>query len=166
MSPSKLIDEWLKIVRVKTQIQGNDSDANRFYRTVRRAQTVEDDEETRPSARLEFLLRGSPKIRAMGALLRDQVLVGKEKALVWVMFPAEQIIVELMLREMGIDAHFLHSAFGNSKGVWDVFGPQRLGEKMCCEIAREQSQLPEFLHIPYIPVGVVFGPCEKPLLMR
>ncbi|RLL94475.1 hypothetical protein CFD26_102070 [Aspergillus turcosus] len=35
-------------------------------------------------------LRGLPKLRAMIALLRDQLLIHREKAIIWTMFPAEQ----------------------------------------------------------------------------
>lgn len=42
---------------------------------------------------LEFLLRGSPRMRAMLPILRDQVIVHGEKAIVWSQFPAEQVYI-------------------------------------------------------------------------
>lgn len=53
---------------------------------------------------LECLLRGSPKLRAMLPILTDQVVVHREKAIVWCAFPATQVYVYAALREANIDA--------------------------------------------------------------
>lgn len=67
---------------------------------------------------LEFLLRGSPKMRAMLKILRDQVIVYGEKAIIWSQFPAEQVYIAATLREANIDADVLHSGLSVSdRGV-------------------------------------------------
>lgn len=58
---------------------------------------------------LEFMLRGSPKMRAMLPILRDQVIVYGEKAIIWTQFPAEQVYVAATLHEAKIDAQVFHA---------------------------------------------------------
>lgn len=58
---------------------------------------------------LEHMLRGSPKMRAMLPILRDQVIVYGEKAIVWTQFPAEQVYVAATLHEARIDAQVFHA---------------------------------------------------------
>jgi superfamily II DNA/RNA helicase len=65
--------------------------------------------------RLEYLLRGAPKMRAMGDVIKYQVLIDKEKAIVWVMFPTEQVYIKATLREIGIDAHSLYAHLSQSQ---------------------------------------------------
>lgn len=45
------------------------------------------------TARLEWLLRGSPKMRAMLPIIRDELLLYGEKSIVWVSWPAEEVYV-------------------------------------------------------------------------
>ncbi|KAB8275464.1 P-loop containing nucleoside triphosphate hydrolase protein [Aspergillus minisclerotigenes] len=72
-------------------------------------QSIETIVETRRTWVLEFLLKGSPKMRAMLPVLRDQVIVHGEKAMVWTQFPAEQIYVAAVLKEANIDAEVFHA---------------------------------------------------------
>lgn len=58
---------------------------------------------------LEFLLRGSPKMRAMLPILRDQVIIHGEKAIVWTQFPAEQVYVAATLVEANFNARVFHA---------------------------------------------------------
>lgn len=58
---------------------------------------------------LEFLLRGSPKMRAMLPILRDQVILYGEKAIIWTQFPAEQVYVAATLYEANIPAEVFHA---------------------------------------------------------
>lgn len=58
---------------------------------------------------LEWLLRGAPKMRAMLPILRDQVFLKKEKAIVWAYFPGEQVYISAALTEAGIDHEVLHA---------------------------------------------------------
>lgn len=51
----------------------------------------------------------SAKIRAMLPILAHQVLECKEKALIWVNFPANQAYVAACLHEAGIEAEIFHS---------------------------------------------------------
>ncbi|KAE8133508.1 P-loop containing nucleoside triphosphate hydrolase protein [Aspergillus pseudotamarii] len=72
-------------------------------------QSIESIVGTRRTWVLEFLLKGSPKMRAMLPVLRDQVIVHSEKAMVWTQFPAEQIYVAAVLKEANIDAEIFHA---------------------------------------------------------
>ncbi|GAB1199547.1 hypothetical protein APSETT444_008897 [Aspergillus pseudonomiae] len=72
-------------------------------------QSIESIVETRRTWVLEYLLKGSPKMRAMLPVLRDQVIVHGEKAIVWTQFPAEQIYVAAILKEANIDAEVFHA---------------------------------------------------------
>jgi SNF2 family DNA or RNA helicase len=56
------------------------------------------------TTKLELLLRGSPKLRAMIPIVTNQVIVHREKAIVWCAFPATQVFVCAALREAQIDA--------------------------------------------------------------
>ncbi|RAL01276.1 putative DNA repair helicase rad5,16 [Aspergillus ibericus CBS 121593] len=64
---------------------------------------------------LEALLRGSPKMRAMLPLIRDQVILHDEKAIVWTQVPAEQIYVAAVLREANMDAEVLHGSLSRDE---------------------------------------------------
>ena len=55
----------------------------------------------------QFPLHGLPKLRAMIALLRIQLLIHREKAIIWTMFPAEQVYIGAALVEANIDAKSL-----------------------------------------------------------
>ena len=59
---------------------------------------------------LEVMLRGSPKMRALLPIIRDQVLVYREKAIIWTQFPAEQVYLAATLQEIKIDAQVFHAA--------------------------------------------------------
>jgi SNF2 family DNA or RNA helicase len=109
-NPARLIDAWsAKITSHETVVENA---VKGFYRRLKRPS-----EETRRSARLELLLRGAPKMRVMLEIIRDQVLLFGEKAIVWVMFPGEQVYVEAVLHEAGIDAYAYHA--GLAQGVRD-----------------------------------------------
>ncbi|PYI11513.1 putative DNA repair helicase rad5,16 [Aspergillus sclerotiicarbonarius CBS 121057] len=64
---------------------------------------------------LEALLRGSPKMRAMLPLIRDQVILHDEKAIVWTQVPADQIYVAAVLREANMDAGVLHAGLSRDE---------------------------------------------------
>ena len=85
-----LVDTWMTQVKKRAVVE-KDMSVKDFYRTVKAR--VHDTN----TARLEFLLRGSPKIRAMLPIIRDQVLLHKEKAIVWTLYPAEQVYVAARL---------------------------------------------------------------------
>ncbi|KAL8881663.1 MAG: hypothetical protein Q9198_001176 [Flavoplaca austrocitrina] len=55
------------------------------------------------------VLRGAPKLRALLKVVSHQVLVLKEKAIIWVTFPAQQVLITLLLRLTGVDARALHA---------------------------------------------------------
>ncbi|KAE8152917.1 P-loop containing nucleoside triphosphate hydrolase protein [Aspergillus avenaceus] len=57
---------------------------------------------------LESLLKGSPKMRTMLPIIREQVEHG-EKAMVWAMFPAEQAYIATTLKEANIDVVVFHA---------------------------------------------------------
>jgi hypothetical protein len=75
-------------------------------------ETAKDDAAPRRTLPLEFLLRGSPKLRSMIGILRDQVLIHHEKAIIWTMFPAEQVFIGAALVEANIDAKVFHASLG------------------------------------------------------
>ncbi|KAF5854714.1 hypothetical protein ETB97_000849, partial [Aspergillus alliaceus] len=83
-------------------VVGQQMTVKEFYRS---AKATQHDDYT---ARLEFLLRGSPKMRAMLPIIRDQVIVYSEKAIIWAMYPAEQVYIAAVLCEVGIDCRVLH----------------------------------------------------------
>lgn len=85
------------VSKVKSQRQGS------IY------QSIESIVGTRRTWVLEFLLKGSPKMRAMLPVLRDQVIVHGEKAIIWTQFPAEQIYAAAILKEANIDAEVFHA---------------------------------------------------------
>lgn len=60
------------------------------------------------TAVLENLLRGSPKARAMLPILRDQVCIHGEKAIIWTLFPAEQVYIACILKEANISCAVVH----------------------------------------------------------
>lgn len=73
-----------------------------FYRGVPYRQSPSS---IRATTKLELLLRGSPKLRALLPIVTEQVLVHREKAIVWCAFPATQVSVCVALREAQFDAH-------------------------------------------------------------
>lgn len=78
-------------------------------------ETAKDETAPRRTLPLEFLLRGSPKLRAMLAILRDQVLIHQEKAIIWTMFPAEQVYIGAALAEAHIDAKVFHASLNSAQ---------------------------------------------------
>lgn len=78
-------------------------------------ETAKDDAAPRRTLPLEFLLRGSPKLRSMIGILRDQVLIHHEKAIIWTMFPAEQVYIGAALVEANIDAKVFHASLSFSE---------------------------------------------------
>jgi hypothetical protein len=58
---------------------------------------------------LAGMIRGSPKMRLMLSILRDQVLLHQEKAIVWTFFPGEELYVFAVLQEAGLDCAMLHA---------------------------------------------------------
>lgn len=58
---------------------------------------------------LLFLLAGSPKLRKLLPMIRDQVIVHHEKATVWCSFHAVQVLVATALAEAGISAGILYA---------------------------------------------------------
>ncbi|KAE8164621.1 SNF2 family N-terminal domain-containing protein [Aspergillus tamarii] len=97
-----LVDTWITQVEKKAVV-GKDMTVKDFYRTAKANKHATN------TARLEFLLRGSPKMRAMLPIIRDQVLLYKEKAIVWTLYPAEQVYVAAVLNEVGLDYGVYHS---------------------------------------------------------
>jgi superfamily II DNA/RNA helicase len=75
-------------------------------------ESAKDDAALRRMLPLEFLLRGSPKLRSMINILRDQVLIHYEKAIIWIMFLAEQVSIGAALAEANIDAKVFHASLG------------------------------------------------------
>lgn len=55
------------------------------------------------------LMRGSPKLRALIPLVVHNVLVRDEKQLIWCNFPANQLHIAAVLREIGIHAQIYHA---------------------------------------------------------
>ena len=53
---------------------------------------------------LVFLLRGSPRLRALLPIVAEQVFERKEKAIVWCLFPGQQVYVAAAMHLCGIDA--------------------------------------------------------------
>lgn len=60
------------------------------------------------NAPLRVSAQGSPKLRSMIGILRDQVLIHHEKVIIWTMFPAEQVFIG----EANIDAKVFHTSLG------------------------------------------------------
>lgn len=51
----------------------------------------------------------TPRIAQAPGVLRDQLLIHREKAIIWTMFPAEQVYIGAALVEANIDAKsFMH----------------------------------------------------------
>lgn len=74
-----------------------------------RRQSFGELQQPRRTTLLENLLGGSPTIRAMLPYLRDQVILHKEKAIIWCMWPVEQVYVAAVLKEAGISFAVFHS---------------------------------------------------------
>ena len=62
-----------------------------------------------PKALLDFVLRDSPQLQALFRNLNEQVVSRQEKAPVWVMYPAAQVLVTRLLQMCNIHAKMLHS---------------------------------------------------------
>lgn len=58
---------------------------------------------------LEYLLRGSPKLRAMLPVICDQILLYNEKSVIWCVNPAQHLFIGAALHLCSIDAHVFHS---------------------------------------------------------
>jgi hypothetical protein len=74
-----------------------------------------DDESPGPDADLEqkaliLLLRSSPRLRAMVLKIVEEVVQLGEKSVVWCCFPAQQALVNAVLRLCNIDCRVLHAA--------------------------------------------------------
>ncbi|KAB8237109.1 P-loop containing nucleoside triphosphate hydrolase protein [Aspergillus alliaceus] len=108
LDQGRLVDTWITLIEQKS-IVGEAVTVKEFYKTAKSRL------ESAPAARLEFLLRGSPKMRAMLATIRDQVLLFEEKAIVWVMYPAEQVYVAAVLQEAGISYGVFHGGLDSSE---------------------------------------------------
>jgi SNF2 family DNA or RNA helicase len=54
---------------------------------------------------LAEFLKFAPRLRALVANIADQVIKRKEKAVIWVLYPIEQLLVTAILRCMGVDAY-------------------------------------------------------------
>ncbi|KAE8357873.1 P-loop containing nucleoside triphosphate hydrolase protein [Aspergillus caelatus] len=105
-----LIGRWMRAIE-DCKVLDNESSVIGFYRTAYKvAQEIE-----RPTFALEFLLRGSPKMRSMIPIIRDQVFLHHEKSIVWTMWPAEQVYVAACLKEIGIDVAVLHSGLDTTE---------------------------------------------------
>jgi hypothetical protein len=61
---------------------------------------------------LIYLLVGSPKMRKMLAIIRDQVFRFREKSIVWCANPAQQFYVAATLKMAYIDAQVFHAGLG------------------------------------------------------
>jgi hypothetical protein len=58
---------------------------------------------------LTLILRCSPRLRALLPIITEQVLKMKEKAIVWCLFPAQQVFVAAALCLANIDAQVFHA---------------------------------------------------------
>jgi SNF2 family DNA or RNA helicase len=104
-----LARQWEKEIVQRHAVHGK-QDIKAFFRSIRRA-----GRQTQPRVQtLRILLRGSPKMRQMLPLISHQVLVEKQKAIVWCAFPATQAYVAACLLEGGIDTRVFHSGLTNS----------------------------------------------------
>ncbi|KAE8336848.1 hypothetical protein BDV24DRAFT_141173, partial [Aspergillus arachidicola] len=95
-------DTWMTQVEKKVVLETRMS-VKGFYRTAQARL------QNKTTARLGFLLRGSPKMRAMLPCTRDQVLLHKEKAIVRTLYPAEQVYVTTIIQEVSINYRVYHS---------------------------------------------------------
>ncbi|GKZ61541.1 hypothetical protein AnigIFM49718_008260 [Aspergillus niger] len=109
---------WLGFVMLESlvmkiqekQVVAGEDDIKAFYRTlVKPPETEEEDGLQVAAHQLAGMLKGSPKMRLMIEVLRDQVLLRGEKALIWTFFPGEEVYVHATLRAAGFDALMLHS---------------------------------------------------------
>lgn len=104
----KLVDLWMGTIYDK-QHPSQDSDMEAFYR---RAKTHINANMT---AKLEYILRGSPKMRVILPIIRDKVLLRKEQSIVWIMWLAEQVYVAAVLKEAGISYLVFHASLDTSQ---------------------------------------------------
>jgi hypothetical protein len=100
LEEGKLLNAWRKTVADGKVIDEEEADA--FYRST--LQNIN----SRYTENLEFLLRGSPKMRAMLPIIVDQMILYGEKSTVWTMFPAEHAYVAAAIHEAGIEYGVLH----------------------------------------------------------
>jgi hypothetical protein len=70
-----LISQWIECNDV-VKAQVDRKTLQRFFEIAKK-------EKPRGTLPFEILLKGSPKLRAMLAILRDQVLIHGEKAIIW-----------------------------------------------------------------------------------
>lgn len=59
-------------------------------------------------ALIAAVLRDSPKLRALVKVVSRQVLVQGEKAIIWVLFPAQQVLITKLFQLLNIDARALN----------------------------------------------------------
>lgn len=74
------------------------------YEFDRRVPYSQSPSSIKATTKLELLLRGSPKLRALLPIVTEQVIVHRERAIIWCAFPATQVFVCAALREAQIDA--------------------------------------------------------------
>jgi hypothetical protein len=66
---------------------------------------------------LSLLVRDSPKIAALMLNIADEVVKRKEKAIVWTLYPDEQLILREIMSYFGIDARILSSDLSSTDHV-------------------------------------------------
>ncbi|PYH93071.1 hypothetical protein BO71DRAFT_431284 [Aspergillus ellipticus CBS 707.79] len=112
LKKGKLVSDFMQRLEDsnKEVLLGEDA-VKAFYRRLQQApkEAHAQDELEKISSRLAGLMKGSPKMRLTLPILRDQVLLRKEKAIVWTLFPGEEIYVFATLKEAGIDCEILHA---------------------------------------------------------
>ncbi|GAM35723.1 DNA repair helicase [Talaromyces pinophilus] len=96
---------YQKISKKKALLNGSMVTKNAVYEFYRGVPYRQSPSSIRATTKLELLLRGSPKLRALLPIVTEQVLVHREKAIVWCAFPATQVFVCAALREAQIDAY-------------------------------------------------------------
>ncbi|PYH34632.1 uncharacterized protein BO87DRAFT_435891 [Aspergillus neoniger CBS 115656] len=107
----KLIGQFMQQLQSREIIKGKEGIKSFFHlpQDSPSSETSSEDFLKADAGRLAAMLRGSAKMRVMLGLLRDQVLFGSEKAIIWVNFPAEQMYVLTTLQEAGFDAVMIDS---------------------------------------------------------
>ncbi|KAI7972526.1 hypothetical protein EIK77_008989 [Talaromyces pinophilus] len=96
-----VVSNWFR----KALLNGSMVTKNAVYEFYRGVPYRQSPSSIRATTKLELLLRGSPKLRALLPIVTEQVLVHREKAIVWCAFPATQVFVCAALREAQIDAY-------------------------------------------------------------
>lgn len=94
----RLIDENRLVMRWLNNIAGQKEEREPF------PEGTDPNDPMVRQRQLTLVLRESPRLRALLPRILDQVVLQKEKAIVWTLFPAQQAFVGAMLRLVGIDA--------------------------------------------------------------